>query len=169
LSYKRQDPPLVADEQTMLSAWLEYHRLTLYRKCMDLSHDSLVKRAVPPSKLSLLGLIRHMTDVECFWFRRILAGDDGPLLYSSDANPDGDFNDTESIDFQNAIKLWQAECSHSSEVIKRSSSLEEVGRQTIRGNQVSVRWVMLHMIEEYARHNGHADLLRECIDGVTGT
>lgn len=110
MTVERIEPPLVAGERDMLDAWLDFHRATLATKCDGLTDDQLRERAVPPSSLSLLGLVRHMGEVERSWFRRVLGG-----------------------------------------------------------KEFSLRWIMVHMVEEYARHNGHADLLRERIDGAVGS
>ncbi len=163
----RTDPPLVADERAMLAAWLDYHRATLAMKCSGLALEALAERAVPPSTLSLLGIVRHMAEVERSWFRRTLAGEDAPPLYYSDTDPDGDFDNVDDADAEEAFDAWRAECERARQLIAAANSLDVVGRR--RGEDVSLRWILVHMIEEYARHNGHADLLRERLDGATGT
>ena len=167
---ERRDPPHSAPERDMLLAWLEYHRATLAIKCEGLTPDGMRHPAVPPSPLTLLGLIRHMTEVERSWFRRRMAGEAAPPLYYSDDNPDGDFDDAGSADAVEGMARWHAECEHSRKVVAGSASLDDMQRgETVAGREpVSLRWVLIHMIEEYARHNGHADLLRERIDGATG-
>jgi uncharacterized damage-inducible protein DinB len=153
----------------MLEAWLDFHRITLERKCSDLSPEQLRRRAVPPSALSLLGLVRHMADVERNWFRRALANEDAPPHYRSDNDPNGSFNNVDTADVEEAFATWRAECAHAQTVVASFGDLDELGRDATRPGRPSVRWVLMHMIEEYARHNGHADLLRETIDGVVGT
>ena len=167
----RPAPPPVADEQTMLCGWLDWHRATLETKCAGLTPVQLATRSVEPSTLSLLGLVRHMADVERGWFRRGLAGEDAPPLYYSDTDPDGDFDNvdpaaTDAATVLAAFAAWRAECERSREIAAALPSLDVLIPR--RGEQLSARWVLVHMVEEYARHNGHADLLRERIDGATG-
>ena len=166
MTVNRIDPPYVADERAMLDAWLDYHRATLAWKCEGLDDAQLRQRAVPPSSLSLLGLVRHMADVERNWFRRVLGGEDVPGIYWSDDDPDGDFDNVDTADVQEAFATWRAECEHARRAAAAAPSLEATGLR--RGEAVSLRWILVHMIEEYARHNGHADFLRERIDGTVG-
>jgi uncharacterized damage-inducible protein DinB len=163
----RPHAPGAADERTMLAGWLDYHRATLEMKCAGLTPAQLATRAVEPSTLSLLGLVRHMADVERGWFRRRIAGEDAPPLYYSDDDPDGDFDNLDPATADDAFATWRAECARAREIATALPSLDVtvIDRE---GRQLSARWVLHHMIEEYARHNGHADLLRERIDGVTG-
>jgi uncharacterized damage-inducible protein DinB len=163
----RIDPPAIAAEREMLESWLDYERATLDLKCEGLSTEELRRRAVPPSTLSLLGLVRHMTEVERNWFRRVLSGEEVRPLYYSDADPDGDFDNVDDADPEEAFQTWHAECDVSHRLSTTAPSLGETG-STRRGETVSLRWILVHMIEEYARHNGHADLLRQCIDGSVG-
>jgi len=165
----RPAPPRSAPERVMLEAWLDYHRITLERKCSNLSPEQLRRRVVPPSSLSLLGLVRHMAEVERNWFRRALANEDAPPHYRFDNDPNGAFDNVDSANVEEAFATWRAECAHARTVVASFSDLDELGRNETRPGRPSVRWVLVHMIEEYARHNGHADLLREVIDGVMGT
>jgi len=162
---ERTDPPFLDAERPALEAWLEYHRATLLTKCAGLDGEQLATRSAPPSSLSLLGLVRHMADVERNWFRRVLSGQDAPGLFWSDDNEDGDFDDVDPARAEEDLETYRGEVEAARE-LARDRSLEDTG--TRRGQQVSLRWIYLHMIEEYARHNGHADLLRERIDGATG-
>jgi uncharacterized damage-inducible protein DinB len=166
---ERVDAPMVNSERAGLEAWLDWHRQTLLTKCAGLDGEQLAQRSVPPSTLSLLGLVRHMTEVERSWFRRVLAdeGEDtaGPIYYSED-NLDGDFDDARPEGAEADRDVYLAELDTVRTVAARYQ-LDDVGH-TSRGNTVDLRWIYVHMIEEYARHNGHADLLRECIDGATG-
>jgi Protein of unknown function (DUF664) len=164
----RSAPPRSAPERVMLEAWLDYHRITLEIKCSGLSPEQLRMRAVPPSSLSLLGLVRHIAEVERNWFRRALANEDAPPYYYSDDDPDGDFDNVDTADVAEAFATWREECGHARAVVASFSNLDELGRNETRPARPSVRWVLVHMIEEYARHNGHADLLREAIDGTVG-
>jgi uncharacterized damage-inducible protein DinB len=153
----------------MLRAWLEYHRETLAWKCDGLTAQQLAERSVPPSSMSLLGLIRHMTEVERNWFLRVFAGETAPPLYYSDDDPDGDFDTIDPANFDLEMAMFYETLERSREAEAAATSLDENGAVE-RGERgpVSLRWIMIHMIEEYARHNGHADLLRERIDGTTG-
>jgi uncharacterized damage-inducible protein DinB len=160
------DIPRTADERTTLLSFLEWQRATLARKCEGLEADALRQRAAEPSTLSLLGLVRHLADVERDWFQRTLALRDVPDRYSSDADPDGDFNGASDGDPDEAFAAWREECEEARGIVA-GRSLDDTGRQR-SGAPVSLRWILVHMIEEYSRHNGHADLLRERIDGATG-
>jgi hypothetical protein len=157
--YARNTP-----EREMLELWLRYHRETLLAKCGGLTVDQLRRRSVPPSTLSLLGLVRHMAEVERYWFRRLIAAQDAPYLYcDATTNPDGDFDDVDTADAEADFAVFAAEVA-AADAIARGRDLDEEyeGR---RGGPTSLRWVYIHMIEEYARHNGHADLIRQVIDG----
>ncbi|HZC39488.1 MAG TPA: DinB family protein [Streptosporangiaceae bacterium] len=162
----RADPPLAAGEREMLAAWLDYHRATLARKCDGLDAAQLRERSVPPSSLSLLGLVRHMAETERGWFRRGVLGEDAPPRYYHDDNPDGDFDDAGTADPAEAFAAWREECEQARRAEAAAPSLDAGFER--RDRRYTLRWVMVHMIEEYARHNGHADLLRERIDGATG-
>ncbi len=151
----------------MLGAWLDFHRQTLLIKCAGLTAEQLRLRSAPPSTLSLLGLVRHMTDVERGWFRRRVAGENVPFLHSSEADPDGEFDNVDTADAERDFAAYLGEI----DLARRAAAgrgLDETFYHERRGTRMSVRWVYVHMIEEYARHNGHADLLRERIDGATG-
>ena len=163
----RVDPPKIADERTMLDSWLEFHRVTLRQKCAGLSDADLRRRSVEPSTMSLLGLVRHMAEVERVWFRRVLGGEDAHWLFCSKDNPDGDFDDVDTADVTESFAAWEAECDRARE-LAAARDLEAIGERQRHGQDVSLRWILVHMIEEYARHNGHADLLRERIDGAVG-
>ena len=167
MTVERIEPPLVAQEREMLDAWLDFHRATLAVKCEGLADDQLRERAVPPSSLSLLGLVRHMGEVERSWFRRVLGGEQAPPRYYGDDNRDGDFDDVAGAGVTEAFGYWRDECAHARERVAAAPSLDVTGTGR-HGETYSLRWIMVHMIEEYARHNGHADLLRERIDGTVG-
>ncbi|GAA1431616.1 DinB family protein [Streptomyces thermospinosisporus] len=169
MTTERRVPAADADERTMLEGWLDFHRQTLAWKCAGLTDEQLRTAAVPPSELSLLGLVRHMADVERAWFRRVLVDDDpGPIFYS-EADPDGEFHLTDADTWEQADTAWQEEIA----VARRNAAgfaLDDLSKGHSRhaGGPVSLRWIYTHMIEEYARHNGHADLIRERLDGATG-
>jgi uncharacterized damage-inducible protein DinB len=160
----RAEPPYEADERTMLLAWLDYHRATLALKCEGLTDDQLRRRSVPPSNLSLIGLVRHMGEVEHHWFGFWLAGEGPNPRYEGES----DLDDVDHADVAEAFDYFHGQCAHAREVVARFDSLDDVGAGQTRGAGISLRWTLTHMIEEYARHNGHADLLREVIDGRTG-
>jgi uncharacterized damage-inducible protein DinB len=156
-------------EKAVLAQYLDHYRMTFEMKCEDLDAEQLAQRSVPPSSMSLLGLVRHLAMVEHTWFRRYIEGDrDLPRLYKSDEDGDLDFNGAVADDavVADAWTSWRDEVAHAREVYDAVDDLGTlVGPE---GNQAEVREIVVHMIEEYARHCGHADLLRECIDGRTG-
>ena len=161
-------PPPEGAERQMLEAWLDRQRATLALKCAGLSDDQLREQAVPPSRLSLLGLIRHMAEVERNWFRPLLAGEQmmGIWAEGQALDPEPAFDEVGTADVQAAFTAWGAECENARNLAGAAPSLEVTGLRG--GTRFSLRWVMIHLIEEYSRHNGHADLLRERIDGSTG-
>jgi hypothetical protein len=163
----RIDEPSTGPERPMLEGWLDWQRQTLLIKAAGLTAEQLKLASAPPSNLTLLGLIRHMTEVERSWFRMRAAGDtDLEFRYSSDDNPDGEFDDVAAADAEADYAAFVAEL----DAVRKVAADLPLEHEFItrRGRVTSLRWVYLHMIEEYARHNGHADLLRERIDGVTG-
>jgi hypothetical protein len=162
----RVDPPLEADELTTLTTFLDFNRETLALKCDGLTPEQLRERAVPPSSLSLLGLVRHMAEVERNWFRPVLAGEEMRTIFAPDMDWEVAFSEVETAAPDDAFEIWRAECDNSRALVAAHPSLETRGFRG--GHWFSLRWVLTHMIEEYARHNGHADLLRERLDGVTG-
>jgi uncharacterized damage-inducible protein DinB len=166
----RARPAQDAGEREMLTGWLEHHRGILTWKCEGLTAEQLRQRAVPPSTLSLLGLVRHMADVERGWFQQVFLGEDVPDLYDRSADEDADFNDVDAADPAEAFDAFERECAVSRQVLAQAPSLDVLSKQTSErtGLPWSLRWIVTHMIEEYARHNGHADLLRESVGGSTG-
>ncbi|GAB3801265.1 DinB family protein [Micromonospora zhanjiangensis] len=166
----RKTEPYVGDERTMLEGWLDYHRQTLLLKCAGLTAEQLKTASVEPSKLTLLGLVRHMTEVERWWFRIRIAGEQLDDLYNTDASPDGDLDDIADADAEADFATFDREVAAAREAVAgRSLDDTFVRRRPDGGSHTrNVRWAYIHMIEEYARHNGHADLIRERIDGVTG-
>jgi uncharacterized damage-inducible protein DinB len=164
---ERIAPPLIAGEREMLRAFLDYHRATLAMKCDGLSDDDLRRQSMPPSTLSLLGLVRHMAEVERTWFRRVISREDVPLVWSDE----GDYQvayDASGATRSEAFDAWQTEVEYSRKIEAAAESLDVIGHQPRWGEDVSLRLVMLHLIHEYARHNGHADFLREGVDGTVG-
>ena len=156
-------------ERAVLAGYLDRYRLTLEMKCQGLNPEQLARRSVAPSTMSLLGLVRHLARVEHSWFRRFIEGQrDVPRLYDSSDDPDFDFDGALADDevVNEAWYTWRSEVAHSREVY---ATLEDLGAMVgPERNQLEVRDVLVHMIEEYARHCGHADLLRERIDGRIG-
>ena len=163
---RRTEPAYVADERAMLEAWLEFHRTTLLLKCEGVDRAGLVARPVATSLLSLHGLVRHMADVERNWFTRVLlrAPDTKPLFFDP-AVEDSELVPLDDADWDHDVAVWKQECARSREHAARYA-LDDTGLR--RGAEVSLRWIYVHMIEEYARHNGHADLIREMVDGAVG-
>lgn len=167
MAFERPDPPRMAGERETLRVYLDFHRATLAMKCDGLSDEELRSRSMPPSTLTLLGLVRHMAEVERTWFRRVIAGEDVPLIWSAQ----GDFQeayDPSGSTASEAFAAWQDEVERARRVEVEAESLDVTGYQARWEEDVSLRFVMLHMIHEYARHNGHADFLREAIDGTVG-
>jgi uncharacterized damage-inducible protein DinB len=167
VSTERIGPPLTGDERETLRAFLDYHRATLAMKCDDLSDEDLRRQSMPPSTLSLLGLVRHMAEVERNWFRRVINAEDIPFVWSEV----GDFQaayDASGATRSEAFDAWQNEIKHSRRIEEAAESLDITSYFAKWEGDVSLRMVMLHLIHEYARHNGHADFLREGIDGTVG-
>jgi uncharacterized damage-inducible protein DinB len=164
----RTEAPLVATERPMLDGWLEYHRATLLMKCAGLDDAGLTTRSAPPSPMSLLGLVRHMTEVERGWFRRRVGGEKVAPLYYSDADPEGDF-DVDGADVTADLAAYRDELDACRAVTAQHQDLDAtVSGRTQAGEAISLRWIYLHMIEETARHTGQVDILREQLDGATG-
>jgi uncharacterized damage-inducible protein DinB len=159
----RADEPKTGPERPMLQGWLDWHRQTLLTKCAGLTAEQLKTASVPPSNLTLLGLVRHMTEVERGWFSRV-AGRTADFVYCTDERPDADFEEVADADAEADLARYLAELTTVDAAVAALPLEQEFQARKTR----SLRWVYLHMIEEYARHNGHADLLRERIDGATG-
>lgn len=168
MTTERPDPPLIAGEREMLRAFLDYHRATLAWKCDDLSDEELRRPSMPPSTLTLLGLVRHMAEVERTWFRRVINGEhDVPFVWS----PEGDYQvayDAGDCTREEAFAAWEVEVERSRRIEREAESLDVTAHFARWGEDVSLRFVMMHLIHEYARHDGHADLIREGVDGVVG-
>jgi uncharacterized damage-inducible protein DinB len=164
----RTMPPMAADERATLASWLDFYRATLESKCAGLTEDQLRRVSTPPSPLTLLGLVRHMAEVERNWFRRVLAGEQAPPIFDPDADPDGEdggFEYTERDTFVDATTVWAREMA-AARANCAGRALDSAS--PFMGAEVTLRWIYTHMIGEYARHCGHADLIRERIDGATG-
>jgi uncharacterized damage-inducible protein DinB len=163
---RRDEPARQLPERAMLEGWLEFHRATLLLKCEGLDDERRKARPVPTSKLSLHGLVRHLAEVERAWFTRgLLSEADAPLQFADPAVPDSELEPLDDADWEADLAVWQAECDRNREL----AAIRELDDYGVRdGTPVSLRWIYVHLIEEYARHNGHADLIRELVDGAVG-
>jgi hypothetical protein len=164
-SADRTRPPQVSGERESLDAWVDYHRATLLLKCAGLDPEQLTSRSCPPSTLSLLGLVRHLTEVEG-WFHDF-DGEPFGEWYSSEEDPDACFSAVDPSRAEEDLAAYRGSIERARDAVQ-GRTLDEISPEPDDGQPVSLRWIYLHMVEEYARHNGHADLLRERIDGVTG-
>ncbi|WP_074405357.1 DinB family protein [Mycolicibacterium fortuitum] len=166
-STERPMPPMNADERTTLESWLEFYRATLALRCEGLNEEQLRSAPVPPSELTLLGLVQHAAEVERNWFRRVLTGEDAaPIFGPRDPDGhDGGFEVSAHSSFRDAVQIWQDEIKQAR---LNCATRELDGTAPFMGGEVSLRWIYIHMIAEYARHCGHADLVRERIDGHVG-
>jgi hypothetical protein len=167
MTIERSLPSGAADERAMLTGFLDFHRATLAVKCEGLTDAQLRQQAAPPSALSLLGLVRHMAEMEG-QFRMVLADEPFKGIWGSgpDRDLDAAFREVETASAADAFAAWHAACENSRKLTDAAVSLD-AGAE-LMGETYTLRWLLGHMIEEYARHNGHADLLRERIDGQTG-
>jgi hypothetical protein len=163
----RPVPPLTGDERPMLAVWLDYQRATLLWKCEGTEGAALAHRSVPPSSLSLLGLVRHMAIVEWWWFDHIFTASASAQPITTADDVDVGFDDLDAARAMENIDLFRHQCDVSRGIAAAAESLDVLSASKEKPT-VSLRWIMIHMIEEYARHNGHADLLREQIDGAVG-
>ncbi len=161
----RPAAPYVSDERGTLEGWLDFHRATLLWKCEGLTEAQLKERSCPPSNMSLLGLVRHMTEVENGWFAALLTDEGYRPVYTSKDAPDADFDNLDEPPTDQVFTAFLAECDRSRRV---SAGVPLDQRLSGPTKTYSLRWIYTHMIEEYARHNGHADLLRQRIDGAVG-
>jgi hypothetical protein len=164
--YPRADEPFTGPERVMLDGFLDWYRAGLLRRCTGLTGQQLARRPVPPSNLSLLGIVRHLTDVERTYFRRRWAGEDITGYYFTPGRPDAAFDD--------------ADPQYARRDLERLVSEQEAARRAVAGlslessyanprwGDMSLRWALTRMIAEYAGHGGQADLIRERIDGRTG-
>ena len=163
---RRIEPSFLLAEREMLEQWLEFHRVTLLLKCEGLDDAQRKARPVATSLLSLHGLVRHMAEVERNWFRRVLTREpDYAVIWFDRAIEDSELVPLDDADWEADLAAWHAECEHS-RVAAAARDLDDTGIR--RGEPCSLRWIYTHMIEEYARHNGHADLIRELVDGTVG-
>jgi uncharacterized damage-inducible protein DinB len=167
MTTERVGPATTAGEREMLRGFLDFHRATLAMKCEGLADSELRSRSMPPSTLTLLGLVRHLAEVERTWFRRVINAEDIGFVWS-DAEDYQQAYDASAATRGEAFAAWQAEVEQSRRIEREAESLDVTGYSARWQEHVSLRLVMQHVLLEYARHNGHADLLREGIDGTTG-
>lgn len=155
----------MGSERELLDSWLDMHRRTLLWKCAGLTAEQLKTAANPPSTLTLLGLVRHLADCERWWFSHHAAGQPWAPLYCTDDDENADFDGVLDADAESDLAAFVAEC----EASRRATADLDLDHEVQPFQRpLSVRWIFLHMLEEYARHNGHADFLRERLDGTTG-
>lgn len=166
-SDNRIGPPNFGSERDMLRAFLDYHRATLAMKCDGLTDEELRRQSMPPSTLSLLGLVRHMAEVERAWFRRVFEDNDAPMVWSEKVDFQAAYDASASTRGE-AFAAWEAEVANSRRIEGAAESLDKAGYQPRWGEDVSLRMVLVHVLLEYGRHNGHADFLREGVDGTVG-
>ncbi|MEU4998081.1 DinB family protein [Streptomyces sp. NPDC021622] len=163
----RTDPPSIGTERETLRGFLDYQRATLAMKCEGLGDEELRQLSMPPSTLSLLGLVRHMAEVERAWFRRPFEDNDAPMVWSEKIDFQAAYDASASTRAE-AFAAWEAEVENSRRIERQADSLDLAGYQPRWDEEVSLRMVMVHVLVEYGRHNGHADFLREGIDGTVG-
>ena len=163
---RRTEPAYLLGERAMLEEWLEFHRTTLLLKCEGLDDAGRKARPVTTSNLSLHGLVRHMAEVERNWFQRVLLREPTtPPIWYDPRVEDSELVPLDRADWVADLAVWREECERS----RRAAADRELDDSGLRrGEEVSLRWIYTHMIEEYARHNGHADLIRELVDGAVG-
>ncbi len=169
---ERPMPPLDADERTTLESWLDFYRATLAQKCADLPEEGLREASAAPSPMTLLGLLQHLAEVERNWFRRVLAQEDAPPFFVPPAGDgdgsqgrDGGWELAEDATHAQALARWEGEVAAAR---KNCAARALDDTSPFMGARVTLRWIYTHMIGEYARHCGHADLIRERVDGRTG-
>ena len=162
---ERTEAPGTGDEREQLNAYLDFQRATILRK-LDGLGDADLRRAVAPSGLTLLGILKHLADVEHGWFVVNFARTGEEFLFQSESDPDLDLHVQDNETTDEIVKLFLEMCERSRAIVEAASLDDRVPNQ--RRGEIDLRWIMLHLIEEYARHNGHADIIRELIDGATG-
>lgn len=163
----RTGPPFLAGERESLEAWLEFYRETLPVKIGGLTASQLCQASVPPSTMTIAGVVRHLTDVERYWFSNIVAGTTQPARHKAE-DPDADFNAHSPETALADVAAYTEELASVRVFAARAADLDAALPGLRHGQELNLRWVYTHLIEEYARHLGHIDLLRECLDGSTG-
>jgi len=158
------DPPRHADERDTLAGFLDLQRGVMLRKVADLD-DASLRRSMTPSGLTLLGMLKHLAYVERWWFRAVFAGEDVRFPWTDD-DPDADWRADPAESVDSIAALYREECARAREIVAAASFDDAC--TTPKGDSITLRWIVAHMIEETARHLGHADIMREAIDGATG-
>ncbi|WP_158595461.1 DinB family protein [Galactobacter caseinivorans] len=165
----RDDGPMSGSMREVLDHWLGLYRESTLIKVGGLNGEQLCERSVPPSSMSLIGVVRHLTEVEAYWVRMVLEGrEDVPDYYATQASPDGEFDDVDPATAVQEVEAYQREVAQTQQILDSWTDVEALARGRRHGKQVNVAWILTHLIEEYARHLGHMDLLRERVDGRTG-
>lgn len=166
---QRTDGPMLGRPREVLAHWLDLYRETVLLKVAGLDAGQLCLRSVEPSSMSLVGVVRHLTEVEAYWVREVLEGEpDVPDYYATAASPDGEFDDVTEETALADVAAYEREVASSRAILERWPDVEAVARGRRRGKEVNLGWILVHLVEEYARHLGHMDLLRERVDGRTG-
>jgi hypothetical protein len=166
---ERTDGPMTGAERAVLDHWLDLYRDTVLLKIAGLTADQLVRRSVPPSSMSLIGVVRHLTEVEAYWLRVVLLDEpDVPDYYCTVDSRDGDFDDVDRDTAAADVATYRAELDITRTNAAQWTDLDSPVRGLRKNEPVNLRWILVHLIEEYARHLGHIDLLREAVDGRTG-
>ncbi len=163
----RGEPRPVGTERVQVEGWLDYQRKTLLAKCAGLTAEQLATESVPPSNLTLIGLVRHMAEVERIWFRTRFAGEHTGTIWITGEQPDAEFENVDPVTAENDYAAFLQEIELARAAVAERD-LDDTYHNAFFDAPMDLRWIFLHMIEEYARHNGHADLIRERIDGATG-
>jgi len=166
--FQRPKPHLSGDEREQLESWLAFYRATLLKKCSGLSFEDLCRRPVATSSMSLLGILRHMTFVEQIWLDARFAGNDVTEYYRRPDEREAEWTELDSATLDQVVTNFEHACETSNELARGHDLGELVRRPGGDREPVDLRWIYIHLIEEYARHCGHADLIRELIDGTTG-
>ncbi|WP_327009168.1 DinB family protein [Dactylosporangium sp. NBC_01737] len=163
----RDDVPFTGDERSLVLGWLDWHRETVHVKCAGLAEADAWRTPLPPPSLtSAAGLVSHLTAVESYWFERVLAGLEVPVPWT-DEDPDADWRRPPGATLAGTLLRYRRQCDVS-RALMDGVDLGAACAVRRHGAVVTVRWVLLHMIEETARHNGHLDAVRELVDGIVG-
>ncbi|RBY77002.1 DinB family protein [Blastococcus sp. TF02-09] len=161
--------PMTGAEREVLDHWVDFYRDTVLLKIAGLDAAQLAARPIPPSSLSLIGVVRHLTEVEAYWLRVVLLDEaDVPDYYCTPASRDGDFDDVDPTTAGADVAAYRAELELTRANAAAWTDLDTPVRGLRRGEPVNLRWILTHLVEEYARYLGHMDLLREALDGRTG-
>ncbi|UQN28198.1 DinB family protein [Brachybacterium kimchii] len=164
----RRFGPMLAGERETLDHWVDFYRETLLLKIDGLDAAQLCERPLPPSTLSPIGILRHLTEVQAYWLREVTLDEELPDYYCTQASPDGDFDDIDPATALADVERYRREIETTRAAAASSADLDGPVRGLRRGEHLNLRWILTHLIEEYARHLGHLDLVREAIDGRVG-